>query len=393
METAQHIIDQIPIRHNLVSYIIFLGVFLGLLLSFVILFRASKKNIPFRIYGWSLLIQSIIAGDVFLCYTGLMKYVPHLNDSTEPLVLLLAPSIYFFVYTLLKRKSIILKKNWIHFLPSVLYFLSQIQYYSQPGSIKINAYLGAYFPDMKRIAVPEGADYTYLWIKDEFRWLILSSFVVYIILAIRLVLKNTYRSNKKNANNIRVNKYIFSRNTLLGFLAVFILIFLVFLNFEDDGGDHYIFIFNSVIVCITGFVLLSESRFFEDSWIADKYETSGFNPNRISIERIKFYVQKEQFYLSKSTSLKSLAEALNSNSNTISQIINTNTNLNFNDFINQYRIEEAKKRLLDKSYDYLTIEAIGNSVGFKSKAAFYNSFKKHVELSPKAFVKLERSIA
>jgi hypothetical protein len=81
MESIQYIIDKIPIRHNPVSYFIFLGVFLGILLSLVILFRTSK-NTAFRIYGWSLLLQSIIAIDVFLCYTGLLKYVPHVNDST-----------------------------------------------------------------------------------------------------------------------------------------------------------------------------------------------------------------------------------------------------------------------------------------------------------------------
>ncbi|WP_109434348.1 AraC family transcriptional regulator [Aquimarina sp. AU119] len=391
MQNTQYIIDSIPIRHNLVSYFISIGIFFGLLLSAVILFRASKKNIAFRIYGWSLLIQSIIAADTFLCYTGLMKYTPHLNDSTEPLVLLLAPSIYIFIYALLERKSITLKKHWIHLLPSVLYLISQIKYYFQPTSIKINAYLGAYFPNMERAIVLENTDYSYQIIKDEFRWLILFSLIVYIVLSIRLVLKNFYNGNTKNASNIKVNKYDFSRNTILALLAFFILIFLVYLNFDDDGGDHYIFIFHTITVCITGFVLLSESRFFENSWLADKYETSKINSDSFSIQKIEQYIRNEEYYLSKSASLKDLAKALGSNPNYISQIINVSTNLNFNDFINQYRIEESKKRLLDDSYDHLTIEAIGNSVGFKSKATFYNAFKKHVQLSPKAFITLQKS--
>jgi len=153
MEQLQEILDQIPIRHNFVSYFISLGIFIGLLLSLVILLRTSKKSNAFKIYGWSLLIQSIIATDVFLCYTGLIKYLPHFNDSTEPLVLLLAPSIYLFVDTLLTRKSITLKKHWFHGVPAIVYFFTQIQYYLQPISVKINAYLGAYYPDAPRVSV------------------------------------------------------------------------------------------------------------------------------------------------------------------------------------------------------------------------------------------------
>ncbi|GAA4273402.1 helix-turn-helix domain-containing protein [Aquimarina gracilis] len=392
METVQSIIDQIPIRHNAVSYFIFMGIFVGFLLSSVILFRTSKKGTAFKIFGWSLLIQTLIATDVFLCYTGLIKYAPHLNDSTEPLVLLLAPSIYLFVYTLLERKSISFNKLYIHLLPAILYFISQIQYYLQPISIKINAYLGAYFPNIKRISVPDNIDYTYLIVKDELRWFILFSFVIYILLSLRIIWRHASTRNISNAENLRLNKYNFSRNTLLLLLGAFVLIFVVFLNFEDDAGDHYIFIFHTLIVTITSFVLLSESRFFEHSWLADKYETTRFKPDSISMQQIKDFVEHEQFYLSESASLKNLATSLGSTSNYISQIINTSMGLNFNDFINSYRIDLSKKRLMDPNYQQLTIEGIGNSVGFKSRSSFYNAFKKHVKMSPKAFLALQDRI-
>ncbi len=392
MENTQDIINLIPIRHNLVSYFIFLGIFLGLLLSCIILFRTSSKITAFKLYGWSLLIQSIIAFDVFLCYTGLMKYVPYLNDSTEPLVLLIAPLTYLFVYSLLARETISIKKFWFHGIPSILYFLTQIQYYLQPNAIKINAYLGAYFPDMRRIDTPKDIDYSYLIIKDEFRWLILFSFMVYIILSARIILKNIYHKNKSSAIDTSVNKYQFSRNVTFSLFIFFVLIFMVYLNFEDDGGDHYIFIFYTIIVSLTTFLLLVESRVFTTSWIADKYETTTVKNDLISIEKIETFVKSEAYYLSQSASLKDLSKALNANPNYVSQIINAGAQLNFNDFINQYRINEAKKRLIDKTYNQLTIEAIGESVGFKSKATFYNAFKKHVAMSPKAYIRSQVDI-
>ncbi|GAA4115678.1 helix-turn-helix domain-containing protein [Aquimarina addita] len=390
MNNIQDILDNIPIRHNFVSYFISLGIFIGFLLSVVILWKTPKKNNAFRIYGWLLVIQSIIATDVFLCYTGLIKYVLHFNDSTEPLVLLLAPLIYLFVYTLLKRRPITFKKHWIHFTPSFLYFLSQIQYYTKPVSVKINAYLGAFYPNAQKASVIENADYSYLFIKDSFRWLIIISFTIYSIMSIILILKNLYASNKKNAGNVSLSTYYFSRNTIIGFLITFALLFVIYLNFENDGGDHYIFIFNTIIVCILSFVLLSESRFFLTSWVADKYETSKSKNNVVSIEEIEAYIKTNEYYLINSVSLKSLAKELNTHPNYISKTINSSRHQNFNDFINQYRIEVSKKRLLDKAYKHLTIEAIGNSVGFKSKATFYNAFKKHVAISPSAFIKQQK---
>ncbi|AXT56920.1 AraC family transcriptional regulator [Aquimarina sp. AD1] len=391
MQDLNEILDQIPIRHDVFSYIMFLGITIGFLLSFVILLRSYKKNIAFRFLALFLIIQATITLDNFLCYTGLMKYTIGFNDSSEPLVLILGPSIYLFVYTLLKRKRIALKHSGLHLIPAILYGISQLQYYLQSDSIKLNAYLNAYFPKLKTASVPNNIDYSYLLIKDEFRWLILASFTIYILLSFRILYFYLRRQNTSLSRKTIHNKYSFTRNLVISFLIVFIIIFSIYLNYEDDSGDHYITVFVNFTVIIIALIMVSESRFFENTWIAEKYETSSFKDQKISIEEIKEFIEKDKFYLQSSASLKKLSEELNSSSNYISQVINTSTGLNFNDFINQYRIETSKLRLTDPNYSHLTIEAIGNSVGFNSKSTFYNSFRKHVAMSPKAFVTLKKA--
>ncbi|WP_025743883.1 helix-turn-helix domain-containing protein [Aquimarina pacifica] len=390
MDNIQDIIDSIPIRHNIVSYIMFLGICQGILLSIVITTRTKKENIALRVFSVFLLAISIITLDNYLCYTGLMKYTLHFNDATEPLVLLLAPLLYLFTYGILERKPITIKKHGVHILPAILYGISQIQYYLNPISVKLNAYTDAYFDKIPHAKVPDFVAYNYHWIKDEFRWLFLSSLLVYMILSIKIIYVKVYKQKPQILKNKPSNKYTFSKNMFVIFLVLSFIVFLVYFNFDDDKGDHYITVFVSSVMILISYIMLSESRFFQNSWIADKYETSGRTNSSVSIDTIIAYVEKEQFYLSPFASLKSLAQALNSSSNYISQTINANMGLNFNDFINQYRIEASKKRLLDQSYKHLTIEAIGNSVGFKSKATFYNAFKKHVALSPSAFIKLHQ---
>ena len=136
-------------------------------------------------------------------------------------------------------------------------------------------------------------------------------------------------------------------------------------------------------------MLLIESRFFEKSWFADKYETLAHA--QLAIAKVEGCLQEDDLLYDPKLSLKLLADRLQVGKNTLSKTINIHSEMNFNDYINQKRVNEAKKRLLNKNYDHLTVEAIGNSVGFNSKSVFYSAFKKHANTSPSAFVKENRS--
>ena len=264
----------------------------------------------------------------------------------------------------------------------LFYFLTQIPFYFAPLSVKYNAYIGAYYPDFKFANVSSQFNYGYHFIKDIFDWLILFSFLIYIILSLKLVIEERKRTTDRNTG-----KYIFSRNSVAVLLLLLIFIFAVFCTFDDDGGDHYIAIFQTIIAFSTTYLILAESQFFKKSWVADKYETLSSFKSDLSFSEINDFVEKQSYFLSKSASLNDLATLLNVHPNQISKVINQENRSNFNNFINQKRVALSKAKLLDKAYSHLTIEAIGESVGFKSKSAFYNAFKKHTGSSPSAFVK------
>ena len=383
-EQVQHILNQIPLRHDWASYLTFLGVFQGFFLSGILFLRA-KSNSALYFLAWTFLVQSLIFLDNFSCYTGLMKYAIYLNDSSEPLVLLIGPLFYFFVYQLLRRKSIPVKQKAIHFLVPLLYAISQVPFYLAPLSVKVNAYLGAYFRNMERAIVPESMDYTYHIFKDRFHLMVLASFLAYTIFCGVLVWREhkrilSYPANKKKA------KYQFTRNSVLILLMLFVLVFTVFYRFEDDAGDHYISLFNTLITFSATALILIESRFFEKSWVADKYET--LKGESLSFARIEEAVSQNAYFLKEKASLKDLAETLGTSPNLLSKTINLETGGRFNDYINQKRVETLKSRLLASEYAHLTIEAIGETVGFSSKSTLYEAFKKYTGHSPAAFVKL-----
>uniref|UniRef100_UPI0030F3F69A helix-turn-helix domain-containing protein n=1 Tax=Paraglaciecola sp. TaxID=1920173 RepID=UPI0030F3F69A len=65
-----------------------------------------------------------------------------------------------------------------------------------------------------------------------------------------------------------------------------------------------------------------------------------------------------------------------------SMLINRHFGVNFYEFINRYRIEEAKKMLIDPKYKNTTITDVYLAVGFNSKSVFYTFFKKFEGITP-----------
>ena len=90
--------------------------------------------------------------------------------------------------------------------------------------------------------------------------------------------------------------------------------------------------------------------------------------------------------------LDQLASLVGSNPNYVSQVINEKKGCNFNTFVNEYRIKEACRRLSDtEQYGGLTIEAIGQSLGFKSRTNFTAIFKRFTGMTPAAYQRMARN--
>lgn len=385
MDTLQDLIAQIPIRHNFTSTIMLLGVAQNLFLS-IVLFVKSMNNRLLLYFAFLLLFGTLVFLDTYLCYTGLIKHLLEWNDSSEVFVLLIGPFLYFTIYAFLKRKPISIRKGWWHLILPLGYLLSQISFYTAPVSVKLNAYLGAYYSNLGTASVPDTFNYSYHHIKDIFDWLILFSLLLYTLISLKLVKEERYRNDTDKAN-LKSAKYIFTRNSAIILCTFFILLFVVFYIYDDDGGDHFIAIFQTLVAFATTYIIISKSKFFEKSWVADKYETLSNAADEVTFKEIETFVDNNLFYTNTQASLKNLATQLAIHPNQISKTINSDFGSNFNHYINSKRIDLAKERLVDPQFSHLTIEAIGETVGFKSKSAFYNAFKKISGISPSKFAK------
>ncbi|PCJ96987.1 MAG: hypothetical protein COA50_06780 [Flavobacteriaceae bacterium] len=98
----------------------------------------------------------------------------------------------------------------------------------------------------------------------------------------------------------------------------------------------------------------------------------------------KFIISSEA-YKSKELTIVEIAEELKVHPRRVSTAINKISKKNFNSYINKFRIDEAKKLILELETNNLSVEGIGSEVGFHSKSAFYSAFKKNTNTTPSEY--------
>lgn len=102
-------------------------------------------------------------------------------------------------------------------------------------------------------------------------------------------------------------------------------------------------------------------------------------------DKLLAYMTTEKPYLDSDLSLADLARRLHTNSVLLSQVINTGAGKNFNDFVNEYRVEEFKHQVRNPANAHLNFLGLALDCGFNSKATFNRAFKKFTGASPKEF--------
>ncbi|MEW5249176.1 helix-turn-helix domain-containing protein [Microbulbifer sp. 2201CG32-9] len=103
------------------------------------------------------------------------------------------------------------------------------------------------------------------------------------------------------------------------------------------------------------------------------------------VEKVERSMTREHLFLNPTLTLADLAQHLGTAKRTVSTIINRHFGCNFFEFVNQYRIEEAKARLADPTREEQTILEIMLAVGFNTKGTFNTLFKNRVGMTPTEF--------
>lgn len=371
------------------SLFIFQGVFLGLVLSMFFIIKPSSNRAANRYQGLLLLTLSLCILEMVLNMTGFITRVLFVTNTTEPLNMVIGPSLYLFIKRSIDQSDS--KREWIHFIPAIIYFAYISPDYLQSDGFKYNSYVNSFHPDWPLLDVQVTFPNDPLNLKKYLNLFTAIQIIGYITFAL---LKLEKRARVSGTSIFRTDDDMLRslKNMAFHILIIIIIFIIVKISFEGDLGDYFIGMYVSLFVMITTYRVMNDSTYFDRSasfmdLSIGKYRKSSLTEQGKEkiLSSIINEFERRNYYSDNLASLADLAKRIGESHHHVSQVINERLGKNFFELLASYRIEKAKKILADENSGKLTIEEISEMVGYNSKTAFNNAFKKITGKTPSEF--------
>ena len=383
MNTATHI--------DAISVFIFIGIVQGFILSFFFIFKSSSNIKANRYQGCLILALTLCILEQLLNQTGYITRILVITNSTEALNLIIGPLLYLYV-----RRSINPAdsgKDWIHFILAGLYLCYLTFDLIQPNEVKYNSYIYSFHPDWPFLAVKMKISNDPLGLKKWLNPVTGVQLIVYTYITMSLLIRKT-RQAAESIFNTRDEVIQSLRNMVIHISIVILIFIIVKLTFKGDMGDYYLDSYISLFLIITTFRIMNDSAYFDNSASfmdisINKYRKSSLTEEgKLKIlDSIVLELETKQYFLDNLASLSELAKKIGQSPHHVSQVINEKLNESFFELLAYYRVEEAKKILGGDKKNKITVEEISEMVGYNSKTAFNNAFKKLTGKTPSEFRK------
>lgn len=376
----------------------------GLIFTFLIL----KKGIAHRNLAAKYLSLFVFLGSLYLCPWMLGHEGWYAHDGYREFlffmpfhqVFLMGPVIFFYTKSLLTPDFRISKQELLHFAPGLLYLVYSLIVFVTDQLILDEYYFYA-----------DGRD------KDLSPWYQISglaSMILYTVLSIRYY--NGYRhrifQELSYADTVLfkwIKRYLIALLIILSLRIFFMVLYPEWGSFGKKWLYYLIFAFLLYYIALSGYNYLIE--------VVSHTQIRNFgNGNRpphplelkedpsiqiIKVEKetktedtqlemwkpkILKLVVEDQAFQNPTLTLHDLATALDTTSKQISYVINQGFDMNFNDFINHYRVEAVKKQFEEGAYLQYTVLSIALNCGFNSKTTFNRVFKRNTSLTPQQYL-------
>lgn len=402
-----------PASMSFISVLILIGSAQGLFLAVALVMIRRGNRRANRILSSLALVLSILLVDGFMNVTNSYSRYPQLIGAAWPICFLVGPLLYFYIRELSSSKRIVFSvSQFFHFTPSIISALLLVLYsrmnMDEHVPSLITPLIGIRLPVLK--AVPLLAN------------LVMTVYMVLSFLQIR-----KYNSGiKQSFSSLEKISLSWIRTLLLSFVCLYmgfnlltrIVPALGFNNKTENLG----YLGMAVVTYTMAFKALLRPEIFsqietanrtellrtDQSIVLDlpspapdiqqngngilqkkKYRKSSLTNERSAkiTGQLRQLMEEERFFLEPELTLPQLAERLSVSTNDLSQAINREINKSFFDFVNEYRVQEAKKLLSSPKHGHLSILGIALDAGFNSKSAFYSAFSKHIGTTPSGFRK------
>ena len=366
----------------IINFIILFGMLQGLILSFILFFSKKNRQKPGNYFlGIFLLILIYNGLETVNWSAGWNSFFFSFYIFT--LIFGVGPSLYLYVQSFINPHKINLKNVLKHYEPVFIQFILR-------SALIIHWFLG------KNHKLTLWLDYWHSTFSEP-----LSVIWASIYIGISWKEFRKYKQTLTDENSLNEEKKYLLKWTKQFLIFISMIVFmwaLSLLAFYFIAKPPFSFYYPTEIALVfliywigfTGYhqmyIVQIQSPKSEPTLLND------FSESEIEqfVQILKKSMGKEKLYLDNQLNVSKLANHLNINPKIISSVLNQQLNKGFNEFINEYRVEEVKNQLLNKENQHLTISAIALEAGFNSQATFQRVFKNVVGMTPKDFLHSEK---
>jgi AraC-like DNA-binding protein len=112
--------------------------------------------------------------------------------------------------------------------------------------------------------------------------------------------------------------------------------------------------------------------------------------NPETIRRLEDLMVRVKVYQDPDLNREGLADSLGVSPRSLSSLVNGHFGMTFYEFVNEYRVREAKERLANAANANLTIQRVFELAGFNSKSTFNTLFKQATGMTPSEYRRTAR---
>ena len=391
---------------DLFSLVFLLGAAQGMFLVLALLTLKKDAHRANRFLALFTLTFSITLIDVFLDYTKYYAAIPWTIGVIWTTNYLYGPLLLFYTYSLIKKDWIPSRfKTLLHFSPFALAWVILLPLFILSNELKIELL----FSDTEQLFEAS---------TDTIKLQILLAVVAVVFLSITtiihigvylfLLLKNLREHGKRLKDEFSSTDYI-SLNWLRSIAIATVGLWLLF-TFSELFAEHFhieeqtyyaLHVIIAILIYTMGYFGLRQPEIFKQTSSTipgdhtsndsapqkEKYEKSSMDNQQAAqlATQLQIKMQQDSLYLNSQLTLPQLAGMMESTPHYLSQAINGQLGKNFFDFVNEYRIEEAKRRIGKADEGRMNVFAIALDSGFSSKSAFYSAFKRYTGITPSEY--------
>ncbi len=373
---------------NLLIVATIITLFISLLLIFFLLTVKTKDKTSNILFAIFLLINAIDSSEPLF---GLMFDRPsNLGIFRSSIAFLQIPVFYLYVLSVSYSDFKLKPKYLMHAIPFLI----------------VNAVLVPRF-----YAVDDASKLDFIinrksMIELQFIHVLIHVQIIVYFAAIFMLLKRAKKLYLENNAGTHINSYnwLFQFATLLSILYVVAIVKNIFKFSEYPDISEWIkagiMVMQPFIICWYLFKALNNPDLFrnidsklklvKDIVSEEKINTATVVTEKVYSEellKLQQYMNEEKPFLNPSLTIQDVSNDTQIPVRDLSLLINHKLEQHFYDFINAYRIENAKNILKDVAKSKVTILEILYEVGFNSKSSFNTAFKKHTGFTPTDFRK------